>query len=192
MPAGINFNMKKDIKKLTDEEIVEKIINEDRQLFAEIIDRYEKKILRYIFHLTGEKQESQDIGQNVFIKAYINLKSFNKSFKFSSWLFRIAHNESLNFLKKKKYNLSLDEKILKIEDEKKVDEEVFKKQLKSQVKKCLEKLPILYKEVIDLFYFENLSYEEISDVLKIPPGTVAIRLSRAKVFLKKICQKQKI
>ncbi|MFN4213028.1 MAG: RNA polymerase sigma factor [Microgenomates group bacterium] len=184
--------MRKDIKKLTDEEIVEKIIKEDKQLFAEIIERYEKKILRYIYYLTGDSQENQDIAQNIFIKAYINLKSFNKSFKFSSWLFRIAHNEAVNFLKKKKYNLSFDEKILKIEDEKKIDEEVFKKQLKIMVKKCLEQLPILYKEVVDLFYFENLSYEEISDVLKIPPGTVAIRLSRAKSFLKKICQDQKI
>lgn len=148
--------------------------------------------MRYVFYLTSEKQESQDIAQNIFIKAFVNLKSFNKNFKFSSWLFRIAHNEAVNFLKKKKFNLSLDEKILKIEDEKKVDEEVFKKDLEKTVKKCLGELPVLYKEVVDLFYFENLSYEEISDVLKIPPGTVAIRLSRAKSFLKKICQNQKI
>lgn len=184
--------MKKNIKKLTDEQLVEKIIKEDKQLFSRLIERYEKKILRYVFYLTGEKEESQDIAQNIFIKAFINLKSFNKSFKFSSWFFRIAHNEAVNFLKKKKYNLSFDEKILKIEDEKKVDEELFKKDLEKTVKKCLKKLPILYKEVIDLFYFENLSYEEISDILKIPPGTVAIRLSRAKKFLKKICQDKKI
>lgn len=189
---SVCFNMKKGIKKLTDEEIVEKIINEDKQLFTEIIERYEKKILRYIYYLTGDSQENQDIAQNIFIKAFVNLKSFDKNLKFSSWIFRIAHNEAVNFLKKKKYNLSLDEKILKIEDEKKFDDEIIKKYLQKEVKNCLKKLPVLYKEVVELFYFENLSYEEISDVLKIPAGTVAIRLSRAKVFLKKICQDQKI
>lgn len=184
--------MKKDIKKLTDEQLVEKITNNNKELFGEIIERYEKKILRYIYYLTGEGQENQDIAQNIFIKAFINLKSFNKNLKFSSWIFRIAHNEAVNFLKKKKFNLSLDEKIIKIEDEKKIDDEIIKRYLQKEVKNCLKKLPVLYKEVVELFYFENLSYEEISDVLKIPPGTVAIRLFRAKNFLKKICQEEKI
>lgn len=177
------------IKNLNDEELIGKVI-ENKELFEEIINRYQKKIWRYIFYLTGKREESEDIVQEVFIKAYINLQSFNKNLKFSSWIFRIAHNEAINFLKKTKNNLVFNEKIYKVEDERELDEKMSEKELEKKVKNCLIKLPIIYREVIDLFYFEQLSYDEISDILKIPPGTVAIRLSRAKKILKKICQEK--
>lgn len=184
-------NKNEKIKKITDEELVDRVIK-NKNFFEEIVDRYQKKIWRYVFYLTNNKEESEDIVQEIFIKAYINLKSFNKNLKFSSWIFRIAHNEAVNFLKKNKVNLSFNEKIFEVKDEREIDEEFFKKELKRQIKNCLENLPVIYKEIVELYYFEELSYEEISDILKVPSGTVAIRLSRAKKILKKLCQKQKI
>lgn len=175
------------IKRLTDEKLVEEVLK-NKQLFEEIINRYEKKILKYIYYLVGDKNEAEDIAQEVFIKTYINLAGFDKNLKFSSWLYRIAHNQAVNFLKKKKINLSFDEKIFLVESNQKVEEEITKKEIEKALKKCFQKLPVLYREIIDLYYFENLLYEEISDVLKIPSGTVAIRLSRAKKILKKLCQ----
>ncbi len=178
-------------KKLTDEELVGEVVK-NKEVFGEIIDRYQEKVLRYIFYLVGNKKDAEDIAQEVFIKVYINLLSFDKRLKFSSWLFRIAHNEAINFLKKKKINLNFDEKIYKVDSEKDIEEEFSKKEIEKKVKNCIKELPVIYREIIDLYYFENLSYEEISDVLKIPSGTVAIRLSRAKKILKNICQNQKI
>ncbi|MDH7476095.1 MAG: RNA polymerase sigma factor [Microgenomates group bacterium] len=178
-------------KNLSDEKIVEEVIK-NKEVFAEIIDRYRDKILRYIFYLVGNKKDAEDIAQEVFIKVYVNLLGFNKKLKFSSWLFRIAHNEAVNFLKKKKINLNFDERVYKIDSEKDIEEDFSKKEIEKTVKNCLTELPVIYREVVDLYYFENLSYEEISDVLKVPAGTVAIRLSRAKKILKNICQNQKI
>jgi len=175
---------------MTDEKLIEKI-KKDQNAFGEIIDRYQKKLERYVFYLIGDKNETLDLVQEVFIKVYINLNGFDVKKKFSSWIFRIAHNLTVNYLKKKKTFLNLNEKI-KISDEKDIEDDFAKKELEKNLKKCLDNLPINYKEIIVLYYFENLSYEEISDALKIPPGTVAIRLSRAKKYLKKLCQNQKI
>lgn len=174
---------------MTDEQIIEKI-KKDKDAFGEIIDRYQKKLERYIFYLISDKNEVLDLVQEVFIKVYINLNGFNPKKKFSSWIFRIAHNLAVNYLKKKKKDFRLNEKI-KISDEKDIEDDLKKKELEKGLQKCLDSLPINYKEVLVLYYFENLSYEEISDSLKIPPGTVAIRLSRAKKYLKKICQNQR-
>ena len=77
---------------------------------------------------------------------------------------------------------------IKIIDEKNMENDLAKKELEKALKKCLNDLPINYKEIIVLYYFENLSYNEIFDSLKIPPGTLAARLSRAKKYLKNLCQ----
>ena len=175
---------------MTDERLIEKI-KKDPEVFGEIIDRYQKKLERYIFYLIGDKNEILDLVQEVFIKVYVNLNGFDVGKKFSSWIFRIAHNLAVNYLKKKKTFLKLNEEI-KISDEKDIEDDFVKKELKKILEKCLNNLPINYKEVLVFYYFENLSYEEISYLLKIPPGTVAIRLSRAKKYLKKLCQNQNL
>ena len=175
---------------MTDERLIEKI-KKDPKVFGEIIDRYQKKLERYIFYLIGDKNETLDLVQEVFIKVYVNLNGFDVGKKFSSWIFRIAHNLAVNYLKKKKTFLKLNEEI-KISDEKDMEDHFAKKELEKALQKCLDSLPINYKEVLVLYYFENLSYEEISDSLKIPPGTVAIRLSLAKKYLKNLCQNQNL
>lgn len=176
------------MKNLTDEQLVEEI-KKNKQLFSILIDRYQKKIEKYVFYLTNRKEEVDDLVQEIFIKVFVNLNSFDIKKKFSSWLFRIAHNQVVNFFKKYKNKLSLDEKIM-IVDESNIEENIEKDELKKILNSCLEKIPIDYKEIILLYYFEELSYEEISDSLKIPIGTVSIRLSRAKKFLKKLCQEK--
>ncbi|GIW64386.1 MAG: RNA polymerase sigma factor [Patescibacteria group bacterium] len=176
------------MKNLTDEQLVEEI-KKNKQLFSILIDRYQKKIEKYVFYLTNRKEEVDDLVQEIFIKVFVNLNSFDIKKKFASWLFRIAHNQVVNFFKKYKNKLSLDEKIM-IVDESNIEENIEKDEVKKILNSCLEKIPIGYKEIILLYYFEELSYEEISDSLKIPIGTVSIRLSRAKKFLKKLCQEK--
>lgn len=172
----------------SDEEVAREIIDGDNDKFEIIINRYEQKLLRYVIYLINNKSNANDAVQETFIKTYINLKSFNPKYKFSSWIYRIAHNEAMNIVKKNR-NLSeqdIDE-IPPLSYDAQIEKDIDKKILQEDVMLCLKKLDLKYREVIQLAYFENMKYEEISDILKIPVSTVGIRLSRARNNLKKIC-----
>lgn len=172
---------------LSDGKLID-LIFKDKELFALIIDRYEKKLKRYVFYLTGDKEKVDDIVQNVFIKAYINLFSFNKKFKFSNWIYRIAHNEAVNFVKKESFFKKINLDFLNIAKEEDLEEEISKKEIKEKLKTCLDKLDGSYKEVLILHFFEEKSYKEISDILRISVSLVGVKINRGKRMLKKICQ----
>jgi len=174
--------------KLSDEEVVEKVRTTDTNLFAVIIERYQKKLLHYANSLIKDEDKAVDIVQTSFIKAFVNLNSFNTENKFSSWIYRIVHNEALNLLKKYPGETPLLDDIDFKSDED-IEENFIKSETKSEVTKCLKKIPIIYSEPLILYYLEDKSYEEISDILRIPMGTVAVRISRGKKLMKNICQK---
>lgn len=180
----------KDLSLLTDEEIVEIVINSDKDDYAEIIKRYQTKLLRYAITILGDSHQAADAVQEGFIKAYINLNSFNLKRKFSSWLYRIVHNQAINQLDKHQlqrrvdYNFDLDSGV-------NLEENIIKDQLIKEAQSCLKEMPIIYREPLSLYYLEEKSYEEISDILRLPMGTVGTRINRAKVILKNICQKHK-
>ena len=173
---------------LSDEEIIAKVISDDRELYALIIQRYQDKLLRYATNLIKNEDKAIDAVQESFIKAFINLKGFDTKKKFSSWIYRIVHNESMNIIKKYHKEITLPEGVDFKSDEN-IEADFEQKEIVLKVKKCLNEIPLLYSEPITLFYIEEKSYEEISDILKIPMGTVATRISRAKILIKKICEK---
>lgn len=175
-------------EKFTDEEIVEKVRSEDRELYAVIIKRYQNKLLRYSKNLIKDEFRAIDIVQDSFIKAFVNLNGFDVKNKFSSWIYRIVHNETINVLKKNQKETNLPEDFDTSSDEN-IQDEFEQKEIISKVEKCLGEMPILYSEPLSLHYIEEKSYEEISDILRIPMGTIATRISRAKILMKKICQK---
>lgn len=177
------------IKNLTDEKLVIKIRTEDKELYAEIVDRYQTKLLRYVNYLIRDGAKAEDIVQNTFIKAYINLNGFNTSKKFSSWIYRISHNESMNIVKKNKKEIPMDENF-DIAGETDLEEEFDKKELGKMIDNCMDSMSYNYSEVLILYFLEEKSYEEISDILRIPMGTVATRINRGKVLMKKICKKR--
>jgi len=175
-------------KDLTDEELVVRVREEDQEEYAELVNRYEEKLKRYAGYLMGG-EESDEVVQDTVIKAFVNLNSFDEKRKFSSWIYRIAHNEAMNRVKKKKH-LSLDfndwlKEVLpgKIN----VEEEYEKKEEKEAVRESLLKLDFKYRSVLSLYYLEDKTYDEISDILKIPMGTVGIRLKRGKEKMRKVC-----
>lgn len=174
--------------KKTDEQIVV-LVKEDKEIYSEIVERYQEKLLRYVKYLIGDAHKARDVVQESFIKAYINLNSFDISKKFSSWIYRIAHNLAINEAKKHQKEIKLFDNI-ENDDHEKIEKELERKEVISELKKCLKQLPLIYKEPITLYYLEEKSYEEISDILRIPGGTVAIRIRRAKQTLKKLCQKK--
>ena len=174
--------------KLTEEEIVEKVRSSDRDLYAVIIERYKDKLLRYAANLTHDEDRASHIVQDSLVKAYINLNGFNTKKKFSSWIYRIVHNESMNVIKKYQKEIPiLDD--FDFESEEDVTKDFEQKEISAHVEKCLKSIPLIYSEPLSLYYLDEKSYDEISDILEIPMGTVAIRISRAKKLMKNICQK---
>jgi RNA polymerase sigma-70 factor (ECF subfamily) len=135
-----------------------------------------------------DEQEGADVVQNGLIKAYINLNGFDTKKKFSSWLYRIIHNEVMNALSKNKNKKAIDE-YDHLESNTNIEDEVIEKELKKYTHSCLKQISVIYREPLSLYYLEEKSYDEISDILRIPMGTVATRINRAKGIMKHICQK---
>lgn len=178
----------KDISNLPDEKVASLVRSKDKELYSEIIKRYEAKLLRYVNYLISDEPESADVVQNTFIKAYINLNGFNIKKKFSSWLYRIAHNETINMINKQRKQITLSHDF-DIESGIDLEDEIILKELKSHTRNCLQQIPVKYSEPLVLYYLEEKSYEEISDVLRVPIGTVGTRINRAKKLMKKICER---
>lgn len=189
--------MEQDISELTDEEIAGLVQSGKVEDFGILIKRYEDKIGRYARKFISDTEDINDVLQDVFIKTYVNIRSFDKNRKFSSWLYRIAHNEFINALRKK------NKKTLPLFDfdvffphhnnnNKDISEEIDKRYIQRILEKSLDKLELKYKEPIVLYYLEQLSYKEIADIMRIPVSTVGIRIKRAKNIMQLICKKEGI
>ncbi len=179
------------MKLLSDEVLVEKVRKEDQELYREVVMRYQDKLLRYAHFLLHNREEAIDVVQEAFIKAFVNLNSFDKSKKFSSWIYRIVHNECINQIKKRRNHVSLEENnwVSDMEDKKAdVVEKFTRKETEEILKRCLEKLPLNYKEALMFFYLEDRSYDEISDILRVPTGTVGTNINRGKKMMKEVCK----
>ncbi len=171
---------------MSDEQMVELVLKDDKELYREIIRRYENKLSHYLRKFVSNKEDIEDILQVVFIKAYKNLYGFDINKKFSSWIYRIAHNEAVNCLKKARNNrISLDDVEYKLLDGKASASDVADKGfLKADIEKIIGQMNIKYREPLVLFYFENKSYEEISDILRIPRNTVGTLILRGRKSIK--------
>lgn len=173
----------------TDEELVGLIL-ENQDYFLCLMRRYEKKLLSYLKRLTSQRIEDlEDMLQEVFIKAYLNLNEFDRTLKFSSWVYRIAHNHAISHYRKQQARPVIvddedDRIMLSIADEFDIKKEMDRTILKNKINKALDGMDVKYKEVIILKYFEEKDYSEICDILKKPIGTVGTLLSRAKNNLK--------
>ena len=178
------FVKKKICDQLSDNEIVIKSIA-DIDYFLCLYDRYEPRLLRYIKRISmiGDEQ-AMDILQAAFIKIWQNLNDFNQSMKLSSWIYRIVHNETISHMRRNKsYGKDRSVNLGNIPIENPLDDfETIKHNEKKELQThiVLELLPLKYKTVLVLKFMEGMSYQEISDVLKIPEGTVATRINRAK------------
>ena len=173
---------------LTDSELVEIVRNSDQERYGEIIERYQGKLFAYLFRLIGSRDEAQDILQDVFLKAYRNLQSYDASRKFSSWIYRIAHNEAVNFIKRRSLKrfipwediAATKDKLEMMSFEEGADRSWLRKEIGKELNVALDKMPFKYKQVLVLRYFSDKSYEEISEILGKPMNTVGTLISRAK------------
>jgi len=179
-------------QEIKDEIIVASVQAGKFELFGALVERYEKKIKRYGRKFLADREDINDIAQNVFLKAYENIKSFDTKRKFSTWLYRIAHNELINAAKKKKNSLplfDLDTFLPSSLWDRTLEQNTDLKEMAPLVDFCLDNLTPKYREPVILYYFENLDSQEISNILEVPISTVGIRIKRAKEKMKKICEK---
>ena len=184
------------LRELKDEEVVILVQNGNKDAYAEILNRFEPKIKKYAYRFFRDKEEITDLVQDVFIKAYVNLQSYNSSMRFNPWIYRIAHNEFVNKIAwksiRKLVPIDSDELIpLAISAPEDVMRDALKEDEKRMMEGHLSQLDDKYKTPIILFYYDDLSYDEISDVLCIPPNTVGVRIKRGKDKLKEIICKTK-
>ncbi len=170
------------IAELSDEQIVVKVRSENKELYSEIIQRYQGKLSHYLRKFIHDRDELEDVLQAVFIKTYENLYGFDEQRKFSSWIYRIAHNEAVNHIKKySRISVSVDELEPLLKDEK-VDlpQGVDNELLRQRVEEGLSHMKDKYREALILCFFEQRSYEEMSEILRVPINTVGTLISRGK------------
>lgn len=184
-----------DCTKISGKDIVERVIaNPD--FFYCIVRSYEGQLRAYISRLTNvSNEEIEDILQESFIKIYENINSYDNDYKFSTWLYRIVHNETISHWRKHKKRLNdvqldiSDDFFVNIQSDTDLIKEVDSAIVKEKIKGALNQLPFKYREVIILRYMEDKDYQDISDILKKPVNTIGTLLNRAKSQLKIILDK---
>ena len=163
----------------------------DRHAYAVLVRRYEIVLGRYVRRLLGRHgQSAEDVLQDIFIKAYVNLNDFDRSRPFAPWIYRIAHNEAVSFLRKQRAAVQIvdgADALLILErtaDEGDPESSLLISRTEGDVRKALSQLDQRYRDVLVLRYLEEKSYDEIADILQLPPGTVATLINRGLKQLK--------
>ncbi len=191
-------NINDSLQHVEDCQIVELVRSGQSETYGVLVFRYQKRLVLYVHHLIGANEEAEDIVQNVFVKAYQNLNSFDTSRKFSSWIYRIAHNEAVNYLKKRSRRRLVSwedvttskDKLETAGTEKSPEEDWLSQELELEVRTAIDKLPVKYRQVLTLRYYLDKSYKEISIIIEKPQNTVGTLLNRAKKRLLKIIEMQ--
>lgn len=182
-------------KALHDFKLIDEATNQgDETAFAKLMERYKKPVYHMILKMVRNVDDAEDLTIEAFAKAFRNLKRFKKDYTFSTWLFRIATNNAIDFIRKKKletYSLNTsftdesgDSVNIDVEDRNLTpDEETIKTQKIELVRMFVTKLPAKYQRLVRLRYFDELSYEEIAKELDAPLGTVKAQLHRARELM---------
>lgn len=182
-------------KALKDFELIDQAVEVgSQQAFAELMERYKKPVYHMILKMVRNVDDAEDLTIEAFAKAFKNLHRFKKDFTFSTWLFRIATNNSIDFIRKKKLETFSLNTSLKDDDgesvsidvqDKNLDpqEEAIKSQKIELIQMFVTKLPAKYQRLVRLRYFQELSYEEIARELEAPLGTVKAQLHRARELM---------
>lgn len=174
----------------SDEILARRVQKGDSELFGVLMQRYQEKLKRYGSRFLTDRDDIEGIVQDVFVKAYRNIQSFDAKLRFSPWIYRIAHNTFANALRSRSVRPTLlpdfDELVSHVMASEKTDSEAEHADMVRMVGEGLSRLKPAHREILVLYYMEELSYKEISDVLRIPTATVGVRLSRAKQELKKV------
>lgn len=177
------------------QKLIKKALAGDQKAYEALLNRYQSGIFNMIYQMIKNREETEDLVQEAFIKAFKSLESYNDSYAFSTWLYKIAFNHCIDAIRKKKLKtLPLDRPIQvgegeikqEIRDDSRSPEgDYLFSEKKKLIRESIDSLPDRYREVIILRHQKEHSYEEISEMLNIPLGTVKARIFRAREMLKK-------
>ena len=174
----------------SDKVLVSNILNGNVQGFAMVVKNTEKLVTQIVRKMTSNEDDQKDLVQEVYLKAYQNLSSFQFKSKLSTWIANIAYNTTVNYLQKKK--IPVIEIETYTENKFIVTENPELKTIKTEtleiLTKEIDKLPPLYKTLITLYHLEELSNKEIAEITNLPEGTIKSYLSRARKILKDAIQ----
>ncbi len=190
--AGNFVERRESTSELCDEELVARCLAKDQEAFAELVDRYKDKIYWLVRRMVGAA-EAEDHTQEVFLRAFQAMPGFRRESKFSTWIYKIARNLCLSELRKmgrRGDELSLDEdgeekiRHLLFEARDELEEEIERRDISRRVAELMERLPEGYRTALTLFYVNQARYEEISDIMSIPLGTVKTYIRRGRLRLR--------
>ena len=186
---------------LEDDVLVKKAIGGNEKAYKKLVDKYERALYFHILKMIKDKEQVEDLVQETFVKAFDNLNTYSTNYAFSTWLYRIATNHTIDYLRKKKLKtLSIDEPMktkdgemeMQLPDESAgTDRNIIRKQRQKIVQNAIDNLPEKYRKVIQLRHMEEKSYNEIADILDLPLGTVKAHIFRAREMLYKALKDKK-
>ncbi len=184
-----------------DYKLVQLAVKGDQKAYAELMQRYKDSIYFMLLKMVNNRDDADDLTIEAFGKAFKNLHQYTPDFAFSTWLFKIATNNCIDFIRRKrKFTFSIDKNMendsgqeMQFEIKSPLldpEEKMIKKQKAILMRDVVEKLKPRYKRLVELRYFQERSYEEIADELQLPLGTVKAQLFRAREFLYQILKNQ--
>lgn len=177
----------------TDEQLIERFQNGDMYAFDLIVKRYKDQLINFVYHFLGDRIDAEDVVQETFLRVYKNKHLYRNIAKFSTWIYTIAGNLAKTELRRRKRRrlmsisqMGFDSRDYDIADEDPTpDKSVDGKMKEETIRNEIDQLPIRFKEVVVLRDIQEFSYEEISDILDIPIGTVKSRVNRGRSRLQK-------
>ncbi len=181
-----------ELSALNDSEVVQRFLDGEQRAFGELVDRYDTRLVNFVYRTVGDREKAQDLVQETFIRVYRHLHRFDQSKKFSTWIYTIASNLAKNELRNRsrnplvlfqtiKKNWDADHRPLEWEDESFKPDDLFRKRhLREMVEKAVRELPEHHKIVFVLRELEGRTYEEIAEITDTNLGTVKSRLNRAR------------
>lgn len=181
-----------------DEELVRSVLAGDRERFGELVERYQGRLVNYLYRLVRNLDEAHDLAQEVFVRVYQALDRFDPQYRFSTWLFRVAQNAAIDLIRKRRFRLVPlsrpdEEGDGTYEVELEADDPgalvaIESEERDEQVRRAIDGLPWEYRELILLRHYGELAYDEIAQAKGMPLGTVKNKLFRARQMLKTVLE----
>lgn len=179
---------------MTDEKkIIQQVLDGNQEAFSELVKAYEKPVYNLCLRMTGNAQDAQDLAQEAFLKAWRGLRFYKFESSFSTWLYRLTSNVCIDFLRRQKrrtaVSLTMEEQELEVPDQRPVPEErMLQQEARQAVSQAMNQLEDEFRLVLTLRVLEDMSYEQIAQIMDLKVGTVKSRLARARIKLKNILQ----
>jgi RNA polymerase sigma-70 factor (ECF subfamily) len=178
---------------LTESEIIRRVLDGETHVFAVLVSQYQRKALSLAERMMQDSEEARDLVQDAFVKAYRSLGSFNQDSTFSTWFYRIVYTTCLNALDKRKrtpVHDVIDEETSPVWVNPRVFVDMERQQIDDVLHEELRNMPSAYSTIMELFYIDDFSYEEIVNITGLPLGTVKTRLNRGRTQLREALLKR--